>query len=54
MSLPRVKPPVDLAQALTVDMGIDLGSADIHMAKHLLNTPKIRPPAEQVGRETVA
>ena len=36
-----------------IDMGVDLRCPYVHVTKHFLNTPQIRPPTEQMGRETV-
>lgn len=44
---------VNPTQSLVVHVRIDLSRPDIHMAEHLLYTPKVRAAAEQVRCETM-
>ena len=44
---------VDLAEASGIDMGVDLGRADVGMPEQLLNRPDVRPVGEHVRGEAV-
>ena len=54
MRMPGMIPPMNLAEARDVHVGIDLGGGDIRMTEHLLNRANIRPVREHVRGETVA
>ncbi len=46
-----MKPPVNFLEPLPVDVGVDLGRADLRMAEHLLDHPEVGPPSEEMGGE---
>ena len=46
--------PVDVVEAGTVHVGVDLRGGDVRVAEHFLDDPKIRIAFEQVAREGVA
>lgn len=45
---------VDGAEAVLVDVGVDLGGGDVGMAKHFLDNAKIGAVIEEVSGEAVA
>src|SRR5437867_2425577 len=47
----RVKSLVDVAEILSIHMGIDLGRGKVRMSEHLLNCAKVSAPLQQVSGE---
>lgn len=45
---------VDGAQVFMVDVGVDLGGADIGVAEHFLDAAQVSTSGKQVGAETVS
>ena len=48
-----MRPRVDLAEALSGQVGVELGGADASMAEERLDHPKIGSPLQQMRRKTV-
>jgi len=46
--------PVELLEILLIDVGIDLGGADVHVPEHRLDEPEVSPPLQQMGRTEAA
>ena len=49
-----MKFPVDFAQSVGVDVGVDFGCGDVGMAEHLLNHTQVRAVCEKMTCERVA
>ena len=45
---------VDGAEAVLVDVGVDLGGGDVGMAEHILDDSEVGAVVEEVGGEAVA
>ena len=45
---------VELFEIFLIDVGIDLGGADVRVPEHRLNEPEIRPPLQQMRGKGVA
>ena len=50
---PRVKAIVELAQALLMNVGIDLSGRNVGVAEHHLNRAKICAVLQKMGREAM-
>ena len=49
-----MKLAVELFEILLIDMGVDLGGADVHMPEHRLDESEVRPPLQEMRRKRVA
>ena len=45
---------MDGAEAVLVDVGVDLGGGDVGVAEHFLDDPEVGAVVEEVGGEAVA